>query len=411
MSFSGIRKKFYLPGDAWILALSAAIWSIGGSMVNPYQSVFFFAVGADSLFIGYLLAMGSAVTALMQLVGGYVADAWGRRKVIIVFSFISATSAFAYIFIEQYQLLVLPVMLASIAGVYGPAFNAMLNDSMQPELRPRGIVSFTLVTSLPSMFCPYVGGMLMHRLGTLRGLRLAYFMSGLFGLIGVSYRAWKLKEWTYPRSKTGKTKVLFRFVSELIKDNVYALKHASNGAKNLLIYSVMISVGTGMTVPYTSLYVVRVLGLQPDLYGLLTNVAGLISVMLLLLATRIVEKVGLRRSAIYASLSVPLNQLIFVRAKGMNDLVTWSVVGGASAALLGPSLTALQADLSPREMRGRMMAMFSVLPLITAIPAQILGGYLYNSLGPLTPFLASTPAFILATLVLRRIRETDVSNS
>lgn len=410
MGFSGIRKKFYLPGDAWILALSATIWNIGGSMANPYQSIYFFAVGAGSLFIGYLLAMGSAITAFTQLVGGYVADAWGRRKVIVIFSFISATSAFAYIFIEQCQLLVLPVMLASIAGVYSPAFNAMLNDSMQPELRPRGIASFTLVTAIPSMFCPYVGGILMHRLGTLRGLRLAYFISGLFGLIGVSYRAWKLKE-TYPGSKTEKTKGLFRFVSDLIKDNVCALKHAGNGAKKLLIYSVIVTVGTGMTVPYTSLYVVGALGLQPELYGVITNVAGLISVMLLLPATRIVEKVGLRKSVIYASLSAALTQLIFVRAKGMNDLVTWSVVGGASATLLGPSLTALQADLSPREMRGRLMAMFSVFPLITSIPAQILGGYLYNSLGALTPFLASMPAFILATLVLTRIRETDISNS
>jgi len=367
-------------------------------------------VGANSVFIGYLLAMSSAITALMQLVGGYVADSWGRRKVIIIFSFISATSAFVYIFVEQYQLLIIPIMLASIAGVYGPAFNAMLTDSMQSELRARGIACFTLVTSLPSMLCPYVGGVLMQRFGTLGGLRMAYFISGLFGLIGVSYRALKLKE-TYSGIKTEKTKRIFRFISDFIKDNAYILKNASNGAKKLFIYSIMVSLGTGMTVPYTSLYVVGALGLKPELYGLITNVAGMISVMLLLPATRIVEKVGLRKSAIYASLSVALNQLIFVRAKGMDDLVAWSVVGSAGSALLGPSLTALQANLSTRETRGRMMALFSVFSLITAIPAQILGGYLYNSLGQYIPFLASIPAFILATIELTRIRETDMSDS
>ncbi|MEM2936341.1 MAG: MFS transporter [Candidatus Bathyarchaeia archaeon] len=410
MRFPSVREKFYLPGDAWILALSSTIWSIGGSMVNPYQSIYFFAVGADSLFIGYLLAVSSAITALMQLIGGYVADAWGRRKVIIIFSFISAASAFVYIFVEQYQLLIIPILLASIAGVYGPAFNAMLTDSMQPELRAKGIACFTLVTSLPSMFCPYVGGMLMQRFGTLGGLRIAYFMSGLFGLIGVSYRALKLKE-TYSGIKTEETKGIFRLVSDFIKDNAYILKNASSGAKRLFIYSITVSIGTGMTVPYTSLYVVGALRLQPDLYGLITNMAGMISVMLLLPAARIVEKVGLRKSAIYASLSVTLNQLIFVRAKGMDDLVAWSVIGSAGSALLGPSLTALQANLSSRETRGRIMALFSVFSLITAIPAQILGGYLYNSLGQYIPFLASIPVFILATIELTRIRETDTSNS
>jgi len=402
---SSVGKNFYLPRNARILALSATIWSIGSSLANPYQSIYFFAVGANSLFIGYLLAMGSAITALMQLVGGYVADAWGRRKVIVIFSFMSATSAFVYIFINQYQLLVLPLMLASIAGVYSPALNAMLTDSMHPELRARGIASFMLISSIPSVFCPYFGGLLIQTYSTLSGLRLAFFISGLFGLIGVSYRAWKLKE-TYLETKTKKTRGLFLFISDFIKDNAYVLKHASHGAKKLLIYSVMASTGTGMTVPYTSLYVVGALGLQPHLYGLLANVAGLISVMLLLPATRIVEKVGLRKSAIYASLSVPLNQVMFVRAKGKDDLVTWSVVEGASGALLGPSMTALQANLSPRQMRGRLMALFSVFSLVVAIPAQILGGYLYSR-DPLYPFIASMPAFILATLILTGIGKTE----
>jgi MFS family permease len=405
MGFAGIRERFYLPKDAWVLALSAAIWSIGGSMVNPYQSIYFFAVGANSLFIGYLLAVSSAVTALMQLIGGYLADAWGRRKVIIIFSFTSVMSAFVYIFILQYQLLIIPIILASIAGVYGPAFNALLTDSMRPELRARGIACFTLVTSLPSMFFPYIGGILMRNYGTLIGLRIAYFMSGLFGLIGVSYRALKLKE-TYSGAKTSKPVKFLSFISGFFTDNLYILKNANSGTKTLLVYSVIISLGTGMTVPYTSLYVVKALGLQPDLYGIVTNIAGVISVVLLLPVTRIVEKVGLRKSVIYASLSIPIYQLIFVRASGMDDLVAWGVLGSASNALLGPSLTALQANLSTQETRGRIMALFSVFSLVTTIPAQIFGGYLYNNVGSSIPFLASIPMFILGAVVLVRVKET-----
>jgi MFS family permease len=403
MVFGRLRKRIYLPGNAWILALSATVWSIGGSMVNPYQSIFFYAVGADVLFIGYLLAMSSGITALTQLVGGYIADVWGRRKVVVIFSFISVASAFVYIFIEQAAFLIIPVMLASIAGVYGPAFNAMLTDSMTPKLRARGVASFTLISSLPSVFSPYIGGLLMQMFGTLGGLRLAFFMSGMFGIIGVSYRAFRLKE-TYSGIETKESKTLSQFISDFVNNIVYVLRNASNGAKKLLVYSILASAGTGMTVPYTSLYLVGALGLQPEFYGLLTNFAGLISVLLLLPAARIIEKIGLRKGAIYASISVPVNQLIFVRAKGTDDFVAWSAIGGASGALLGPSLTALQADLSPQETRGRIMALFSVFSLLPAIPAQIVGGYLYGNWGPLTPFIASTPLFALATFILTRIK-------
>ena len=375
-------------------------------MANPFQSIYFCALGSDSLFIGYLLAISSAVTALMQLVGGYVANAWGRRKVIVIFSFLSAASAWAYIFIDHYQLLMLPVMLASIAGVYGPAFNAMLMDTMEPELRPRGIASYTLITSIPSVFSPYLGGLLIQRYGTLTGVRIAYFIGGLLGLVAVSYRAVTLKE-SFSGANAEKRKPLLTFTSDFVKDIYHAMKDMNDDLRKILVYSITASIGTGMTVPYTSLYVIDVLGLQAQYYGLLTNVTGLVGLMLLLPAARIVEKVGLKKSAILASLSTPLNQLIFVRAKGMEDLVSWSVLGGASGALMGPSITSLQADFSTPEIRGRVFALFSVFPLLVTVPAQILGGYIYNYYGPLVTFVASIPAFVLATLVLTRIKDSN----
>jgi len=185
------------------------------------------------------------------------------------------------------------------------------------------------------------------------------------------------------------------------------MKDMNDDLKKILIYSIMASIGTGMTVPYTSLYVINVLGLQAQYYGLLTDVTGLVSLMLLLPAARIVEKVGLKKSAIMASLSTPLNQLVFVRARGMEDLVSWSVLGGASGALMGPSMTSLQADLSTPEIRGRVFALFSVFPLLVTVPAQILGGYIYNYYGPLVTFVASIPAFVLATFVLTRIKDSN----
>jgi MFS family permease len=297
-----------------------------------------------------------------------------------------------------------PIIMGAISGIYGPAYNATLTDSMEPRLRARGLVSFTLVASLPSIFFPYVGGALMQRFGTIEGLRIAFFLSGLFGVIALSYRALRLKE-TYVGSEVKKKKEVYKLLSDFFSKNLYVLRNASDGAKKLLVYAVLTSVGTAMTVPYASLYLVNIANLPPEFYGLLANIAGLISVLLLLPAARMIERVGLRKSAIYASLSVPVNQLIFVSAKGNSGFMTWTAVGGASGALLAPSLTALQADLTPQEMRGRIMAMFSVFTLITAVPAQIAGGYLFQNVSPLSPFIFSTPFFALATLTLLRIRQ------
>ncbi len=80
----------------------------------------------------------------------------------------------------------------------------------------------------------------MQRFGTLEGLRIAFFLSGLLGVIGVSYRALRLKE-TYAGSEVKKKKQVHQFVSDFFSNNLYVLRNATDGAKKLLMYAVLAS--------------------------------------------------------------------------------------------------------------------------------------------------------------------------
>jgi len=125
--------KFYLPGNAWVLSISAAIWSIGGAIVNPYQSIYFYALGMPTYLIGFAGALSSIITAFMYLLGGYIADRWGRRKVIVIFSFVAAANNFLFFIANDWIWLFIPIVIGAISGIYVPAFNATLNDSMDPR--------------------------------------------------------------------------------------------------------------------------------------------------------------------------------------------------------------------------------------------------------------------------------------
>ncbi|MDP7975415.1 MAG: hypothetical protein RAK24_04570, partial [TACK group archaeon] len=72
--------------NSWVLALSAAVWNIGGGLVNPYTSLFFYALGTPVELVGFLAAFSSLATAFAYAVGGVIADAYGRKRVIAVFS-------------------------------------------------------------------------------------------------------------------------------------------------------------------------------------------------------------------------------------------------------------------------------------------------------------------------------------
>ncbi|MEM0120490.1 MAG: MFS transporter [Thermoprotei archaeon] len=409
MSKGGVRLRFlYLPGNAWILALSSAVWTVGGSIVNPYQSIFFEYVGTPLPYIGVLAALSSVITAITYLVGGYIADTWGRRRVIAVFSFVSAANSFIYFFVKSWPELFIPVTLGAISGLYTPAFNATLNDSMKPELRPRGFASFTILTTIPSVFSPYVGGLLMQRLGYVEGLKIGFFVSGLLGLASVSWRALKLKE-TFTPSKEH-VAGLTQFVIGVIRHNITAYHQASANAKKLILYSALSSAATGLSTLYVSIYVIKGLNLSPTYYGLLTGLSALTTILLLLPAADFVERFGLKRAAVLSALSSPLSMLVFVSANGMNDLIAWSVTGGVSGALTSPTIQSLQGNTVPAELRGRLMAMFSVVPLLVSTPAQLASGLLFTYVSKLAPFIVSIPFYAAAVYILTTLRLDEANH-
>ncbi len=396
-----VARLFYLPGNAWIIGFTSAVWAIGGSMVNPYQSIFFTALGAPVTYIGILGALSGGITAVMYLVGGFVADVWGRRKVIIVFSFVSALNAFIYVFVKSWTLLFLPVIVGALSGIYSPALNATINDSFEPSLRPRGFASFTIVTTIPSLFAPVAGGYLADSLGNVPGLKLGYFLSGLFGVVAVSYRAITLKE-TF-KAENRNHLDLKGFIRGVINDNRKALAEASSDARKLIAYAGVSSIATGLSTLYISLYLVDTVHISLEVYGGLTAISALTTILLLLPSTSFIEKVGLRWAAVLSALTSPLSMLVFVSANGMNDLVTWSVTGGVSGALVSPAIQSLQGNTVPRRIRGRLMAMFSVVPLLVATPAQVISGYLYADVSRLAPFIISVPFYALSVVILAKV--------
>ena len=392
------RFRFYLPKGAWIITATSAFWGVGSFMYSPFQSIFFRSLGMPLVYVALMAAISSIVTAVALIVGGYLADAWGRKNVIIIFSTISAASAFIYIFINSWQFILIPVIIGSVCSMYSPAFNATLTESMRQDMRPSGFASFAMLNTLPAIFAPFIGGLLMVNFGDVNGLKIAFFISGFLGLIAMSVRALRLEE-TYVPQKRFSEPLLSR-IRDMMRDYAHVLKKANSDAKRLLAYAITSSIAASFTTIFISLYLVKELNLSPVSYGILSGLTGLATVIVLIPSVRIIKRAGLKKAAILSALFSPLSMFIFVSSNGMNDLLAWSVTGGVGGALAQPSMNTLQGNLSEKEMRGKLMALFGVMPLLAAFPAQIFSGYLYANVSYLSTFIISIPFYVVSILIL-----------
>ncbi len=401
--FARVRRFFFLPKNAWILTSTSAVWSVGAAMANPYQSVYFASLGASPFVIGLLVAYGTGVTVLALLMGGYIADLWGRRRVVIIFSWVAVASAFVYCVVDSPVLIIVPLSLASISSFYTPAFNSIMMDSIEPEDRIRGFAVFSAINTIPSVFAPTLGGVLVDHFGTTPGLRLAFLASGMFGVLGVGLRSLRLKE-TYAGISPGERKSFSSHLRDSLVEGVGAIRKSSPVVKRLLIYVTLAGIGTGLTSPYVSIYVVNYLGINALSYSVVVDLAGATTVLLLLSVVFLIRRLGSKKSILLASVAAPVSNVMFTQAKTMDELFEWGVTGAVSTALQSPSLSTMQAEAIEQMNRGKVLAMFSILPTIVSLPSQVFAGYLYGAFSPVVPFVASLVPFGLAALVLYTVR-------
>ena len=166
--------------------------------------------------------------------------------------------------------------------------------------------------------------------------------------------------------------------------------------KKLLIYVTLAGIGTGLTAPYVSIYVVDQLNINPIEYSLVVDLAGATTVALLFGIIFLIQRLGAKRSVLVASVASPLSNVMFTQAKTMDEFLEWGVTGAVATALQTPSLASVQAEAIPIEDRGKILAMFSIMPAMVSLPSQVGAGYLYSSVSPVTPFLLSILPFSLA---------------
>lgn len=394
--------RMYFPRNAWVLAVTSMLWSFGSALANPFQSVFFYGLGAPVFYIGVIAATSSLISAVMLIAGGYIADVWGRKKVIVIFSIISAVSAFLYVFIDKWPFLFLPVIINAITAVYTPAFNATLNDSMDAWMRPLGFASYTVLTTIPSIFSPFVGGMLIQSFGSVYGLKIAFLISGAFGVVACLYRAAKLEE-TFKAEKEIPKMNLFGIIKNALSEYSVAIKRSSSDAKKLLLYTVFAGIGTSLSTLYVSLYLINSSKVTPEEYGFLIGISSIATIMLLLPTVGLIKRAGLKKAAVLSALTSPITMLTFVSSNGINDLMAWSTTSGVSGAMITPTISSLQGNVSKKEERGKLMALFSITPLVVAAPMQLVSGWLYANTPHLTTFVLAIPFYLMAIFVLLSI--------
>ena len=373
-----VREELgFLRGNLLVLMASYMVFGFTSGLFSPFRSPYIRELGASPLVLGLMTSAGYVILALVRIPGAFIADRYGRRKVIVVFTFGAALSYAFYVFAWDWRVILVAVVVSSLSHIYQPALEAIEADSLPPGRRGLGYSLIWVMPGVPAFLGPVVSGYLVERYGLVPGMRVVYAVVLVCVLAVAGIR------WRYLEETAGEEEELGRReLAASLRESVGSIREAWRGMGAEIRYVTLVYLLMSLEFPlfstFYSLYAYDVVGVTGLEWGLISTIGSVALILVGYPAGKIVDRIGRRRSMVLAYLLSTPTLLGFMAARGFTQMAVVNVVFQVSTAFFFPALNALRADMVPRQKRGRIMGLMGTMRSLAMVPAATVFGYLYE---------------------------------
>lgn len=401
------RSRYaFVSGNFLILIISWILMNFAGPIPGTYSSLYYKNLGADDFLLGVIGFAATIALALVQFPGGYLADKDGRRSLVVTMTYGVALSYLLLVFAPSWQFVVFGLMIQNFCLLYQPALFAIMLDSVAPEHRGKGFTLQAVITNLVTLPAPIIALFLVTAFELNLGMRIAYAIALLTFLAAATLR-FKLKETLSP-NKAGGLPNLLAAIQEYprsVKENLRVWKKVPSSTFYLfLAYAGITSLVAGCQT-YFVVYATSLLHLDKVQYAIAVAFMYVsISIPTILAGFRM-DVTGRKRFLILGFILYIPAMIIFVNASFSMLLLSFFLFG-LGQMLQGTSYNSLVGDLTPKELRGKVVGCGQFFMYLSQAVAQLVVGALYAYVSPLTPFLLlAVGAIPLSVIVAVKVFE------
>ncbi len=382
-----------------MLLLSYLLFNFGYALASPFESPFMESLGATPAIIGVVGAIGSFILFLVRIPGSYITDKHGRRQIIVTMTYGVVVANIFFILAPNWVFYVVGVIVTNICLIYQSALEAVEADSLSPEKRGFGYAAFRVLPFLPSIFSPLIAGAIISRFSIDLGMRIIYAVVFAVGLVAALMRHIFLKE-TLKEPKPISIRELGLAFRDSAKEVFASWKLMPKSLVFLLMSTLIIAFTDPFFYRFGSLYVLQIVGLSDVEWGAVNtiNLATMLAIGLFL--GKAIDVFGRKKALILAHMIFTPTTVFFVLSRDFLMFTAVYIFFAIASVLFGPATAALQADMVPKEMRGRVMGSTGALYILASALGSFVGGILYENLSPIAPFLLCVPLDIIALFIV-----------
>jgi len=402
LSLRRLTHEFsFIRGNFLILLTSWALMNFASAIPETYYSLYVLALGGTEVIIGVIGFASSLILGLIQFPGGYLADKHGRRWLIVVLTFAVAASHLIYASALSWHFVLVAAILNSLCLLYQPALGAITADSIPPEKRGVGFSLQTLLPAVARLPGPVIAGALYLTLGLVFAMRVGYTVAFVLFLLAAILRI-GLRETLKDAADQPSISTVLGSYPKAVKESVSVWKTFPRSMLYFFLVSVLMQFFASLCSPYFVVYATKILAMGGFEWALLMSLLLASRVLSALPSGKIIDKFGRARPLALSQLLFLPVLLLFVYGD-FSRLLLALLLFGVGESMLTISQQSLQADLAPREHRGKVIGSMHFAMFLLMALGQLLGGILYRYVSPQTPFLvfaASTIPLAVVTILL-----------
>jgi len=361
------------PNAFKVLVFASFIDMLGGFLLYPFFALYITnRFGVDMIQVGFLFAVFAVGSIFGGMIGGALADKYGRRAMLLIGLVVSGVGS---IFMGLADDLNVFFILAATLGIFfnfgGPARQAMVVDLLPDEKQAEGFGILRIAMNLAATAGPILGGFLATQ--SYMWLFLSDAVSSLLTAVIVFF--------VIPETKPKKTEdkpeesVISTIVGykEVLKDGVFIL-FLSVSAIMVIVYMQM-----NTTLP---VFLWDVHGFPLQSFGLLLSMNAAMVVVFQFWITKKISK--------YAPMKViAVGTLFYMVGFGMYGFISEfylffiaMIIITIGEMVVTPIQQTAVASFAPEDKRGRYMAMFGFFWAIPHLFGVLVAGLIMVNIGP-----------------------------
>lgn len=401
-----LKNEFYfLKGNFLVLIISWVFFRFAARLRSPFDSLYYQVLGATPFIIGLMLSISRISTILTQLIGSFIADYFGRKRIISIMTFGVALSYVLFIIAPSWQFVLIGLIINGLCGgLYSPALAAITADSLPSSKRSMGYALVQVIPSIPAVIAPLIAGFILDHYGTNKGMRIVYSITLMCALSAAIVRLMFLKETLYIRKKKLQLKVLLR---NSISDLANIWRKVSKSYTFLMLSSLVLMPFAITLESFVPLYVVEVLKLSKTAWGGLNTLNIILLIALGTIMGKVVDLIGRRHALVISCFLFIIGVITFLLARGILFLAISLIIFTLGSLFRSPAFLSLRADLIPREYRGRIFGTTNILQIIIAALSSVICGYLYD-INKRLPMLISLLCVVFSLIFILKVKEPKV---